>query len=379
MAGEKTSASANAYLARLRERVGPYTPSDEERLLTFRKAYYGPDAFQAQLPHLAWTLAQPDADAERFPIHVYRDETGIGGQQSRFFTQVRVGPRVVPGAWLDELMVSAAGRMRGVGSVLTKYAEERQALCMALQVTADARKMLRRAGWDDFGEVPLHVRPLCAEFLRRKLPSPANRLARPIDAALLAMELAWRVGSRAAGLALEEVEAFDDRSDVLWRSIGPRYPVACRRDRAFLDWRFVRYPMPGRYRLFYLMRGARPAAHLVLRLEDQADLRVGHLVDYLCVPRETPIVLAAAAGVLRREGARAAYCFGLTPAAGWAFPAAGFQRRSSGWPFMVKLDEVGPEDREAMRDVRNWFLTAGDSLVDLPREKNVYVDAPRPP
>jgi hypothetical protein len=81
---------------------------------------------------------------------------------------------------------------------------------------------------------------------------------------------------------------------------------------------------------------------------------------------------------MRAAGAFAVYCLHLNPAARSAFRMLGFAQRGSGWPLMLRAGEELVQHLPLLRDPRNWFLTAGDSNVDRPRDGIIYAEEPAP-
>jgi hypothetical protein len=60
------------------------------------------------------------------------------------------------------------------------------------------------------------------------------------------------------------------------------------------------------------------------------------------------------------------------PAASRAFTTLGFVRRQSNWPLMLRACNLSAEQLALVGDQRNWFITAGDSDADRPREGTVF-------
>jgi hypothetical protein len=172
------------------------------------------------------------------------------------------------------------------------------------------------------------------------------------------------------------VTQFDERADQIWATAAPFYPVLCRRDRHYLNWRFARFPHAGRYRCLLFSCGQTPVGYAVLRVGEHNGLRAGYVVDFLCPPRWTYALLARCLQIFRRQRVEVVYCLHLNPATKGAFSALGFVRRSSGWPLMIHARDLSPQAVALLRDPRNWFLTAGDSDADRPREGTIFADDP---
>src|SRR5205085_9334648 len=107
-----------------------------------------------------------------------------------------------------------------------------------------------RAQYGFIGEVPLFVRALDPRpwLDSHRVAAPLRWLSRAALPALALLDASLLRRARKERLALEETAAFDDRADALWATLRGRYPVLARRDLAWLQWRFERYPQRGRYR-----------------------------------------------------------------------------------------------------------------------------------
>ena len=361
----------------LAARIRPYAPADRDEVLSFRRAMYGPDAFQAAPWYLTWALDQPRDPPDAPVVWLYRDEHGVSGQVGGYRVGFRVGAARRSALWILDLVVDPAARQHGIGPALTEAASTSD-LSLAIEVSANAYKVFRRLGWADLGDVPLHVRPLTQAFFKAR-PSWALREAAPVAAAAMrCAEGAWRPVVRAAGLELVQAAGFDERSDEAWAQAAAWLPVAGERDRAHLAWRFERFPVPDRYGVYYLMRGARALGYAVLMTEPHGPMVAGRLVDFACARWAVTPLLALAASALRARGADVAYCLCASPLPNWVFSAAGFVSHPSGWPLLADLHRLTPADQLLAGDESHWFVTSGDSNLDRPRERTVYAPNAQP-
>jgi hypothetical protein len=160
-----------------------------------------------------------------------------------------------------------------------------------------------------------------------------------------------------------ETPSFDERADAIFAALSNRYPVLCQRDRRWLEWRFERYPQPGRYRMYWVVRKGAAAGYAVLRAGTHHGIPSGVLVDHLCDPAVVPAMLALCMEQFRAAGAAVATCLQLDPLAGAAYRRLGFFRRNSGWRFLCRPTAKA----SAILDRGAWFLTAGDANVDRDR------------
>jgi GNAT superfamily N-acetyltransferase len=353
------------------EPVRGYAPTDRADVLAFRRAMYGPESFKAGPRYLEWALDQPHAAPGAPAVWLYRTEGEVRGQVGGYRTRFQVGGARRTALWVLDLVVDPNVRQRGIGKALAKAASDSD-LTLSIDVSADAGVMFRRLGWSDLGDVPLHVRPLTSAFFEARSSRVLRLAARPVAAAMRGIEGAWRPVLRAAGLDLVRVRCFDERSDEAWARAAPGLLVASQRDRAFLEWRFGRFPMADRYGLYYLMQGAKALGHAVLRTETRGRVTAGHVVDFACEHWAVAPLLALASATLRARGADVAYCLCASPFPATAFAAAGFGRHASGWPLFADLRNLTWGERLLAARARGWFVTAGDSNIDRPREFTAF-------
>jgi len=366
-----------SYVDQVLADIKRYEPGDRQELLAFRSAMYGGSSGRSDERYVHWLYEDPTyASSGYTPLWVYKKNGRVGGQQGAIRVALKIGREYRDALWTIDLMVTPPLRLRGVGAVLNEVAYREVGLSLGVEVSEAARKAFLRAGWIDTGTVPLYVRPLnTSEFLGNRWRSTRGRIVGSgANIALRAAELLGWTGTALAGLRMEEVRAFDERIDQLWERVAPAYPVISRRDCRYLNWRFVRYPEPGRYRILLFHEGRTLVGYAVVRQGQHHGLPAGHIVDFLCGPHWAYSILARCITFFRRQGMQVVSCVHHNPSllARAAFTAHGFARRDSGWPLMLRARDLSPEALALVSDQSNWFVTGADSDLDRPREGTVY-------
>jgi GNAT superfamily N-acetyltransferase len=283
---------------------------------------------------------------------------------------LKCGEEQIRAAWVVDFAVRAELRGRGIGKALMAASLKEPLTRLVLDATAPAMHLAAGVDYQTVGIVPLFVRPLApAELLRAHgAPRWLASIARVAGRVLGAIDDRSISAAREQHIELLEISAFDERADKLFAEISVHYPFICRRDRSWLEWRFERYPVERRYRLFHLMRGGEAAGYAVLRMGTHWGIPAGVIVDYLCPPELILPLLGRCAEWFREAGAALISCLHFNPFAAQPFRKAGFFRRKSGWPLLVRPERGRDAALSALGDSRRWFLTAGDSNVDRPRD-----------
>jgi L-amino acid N-acyltransferase YncA len=355
--------------AGLRFEISRYEQRDREALLEFRRDHYGAEAVQADPAYVDWQFRDaPGIGEEGAPLIVAKSEGRIVGTIGKIRTLLYVRGKPAPAAWAIDFAVQKDLRRGGIGEAISAVSRQYGGTGLSLEGTPPSRGIAKRLAYGMIAEVPLFVRAIDpAAWLRsHNVPAPLawfTRAALPVLAALDSVALR---SARTQALELVETPAFDDRADALFAALSRRYPVLCRRDRGWLEWRFERYPRRGRYRLYWLLRAGEVAGYAVLRPGTHHGLPAGVLVDYLCAPELIRALLGLCIPRLREMGAALATCVHLNALGGGAFRSLGFLRRSSGWQFLVRPEPAALAP--AILDARNWFLTGADSNVDRERD-----------
>ena len=118
---------------------------------------------------------------------------------------------------------------------------------------------------------------------------------------------------RLAGVDVRPIETFGDDYDALWESARGSYAMCVRRDRAYLNWKYVACPHRA-YERSEARRGSTLAGYAVSRHEDYQGTRLGWILDVFTAAGDAEAQDALIGGVLdgfRRAGVVRAQCFAM--------------------------------------------------------------------
>ena len=348
--------------------VVQYDGRHRDALLDFRAAHYGAGSARTIPAYVDWLYSdayqsQPDRPA----LFICLSGERIVGAQGMLHVGLQAGAERLDAAWVVEFAVrQELQRRSGIGSSIGLASRQQTKVRLALDVTKAAVGVALRLGWQHVCDLPLWVRPL---QVRKALQARSRWLAASGLGALgqtgldALLDRGLRIARRRR-LELIPTGGFDDRADALWSSVSPDYTVICRRDCAYLQWRFDRFPGAGNYSRFWMTDAGGVVGFVVLRFGEHKGQPSAFIIDYLCRPNIASSLMALALDVCRAAGAVLMYCTTLHPSANAAFLPLGCLRRRSGWPFMIYANEVPAHTARLMSKPSNWFLTAGDSNLD---------------
>lgn len=349
--------------------VAHYLPSNRAALEEFRRSTWGDHEFRNSPTYFCWQFEQNPHMRERAPsVWVCKSGNRLVGQIAAIPVSLKIGSQLFRGQWAIELNVASEQRGRGIGTMLDDACVGESDVTLGMGISDAAFRVHQRAGWIDCDTIPLFVRPL---DMRRILslrwrPRLGQWLGTACNIPIAALDATANTVLFGRSIEMEEIKHFDERADQLWQRAAPHYPVICQRDKKYLNWRFAEFPHKGRYRLFYVFRRGALLGFVVLRLGTRHGVIAGDVVDYLCEPQWTATLFAACLLRFRRWGAAAVYCLHSAPSAAGALRRLGFIRRESGRRMMVVPAHGQIASRDLLGDLRNWFVTAGDSDADYP-------------
>lgn len=357
-----------ALADRLRQQVTRFRPEDRPALIEFQREVFGPGARQLDEQHFEWLFYRnPFRQDDDLPIWLFRKDGKVIGQQSGIPFELKVGNQFFHASWAIDLRVHPDWHLRGVGPVLTEALTASSEITVGLGITDAAYKAFRRAGWIDIGFIPTYIRLLDIHLLAKARWNgrPLARVAGVVGNSLLRIaDTFYYAYERCKGAILEPVERFDERVDALWAAASACYPAIARRDLHSLRWRFDTLPDAGRYQRHYVHAKGGLRGYVVTRMGAWHDEKVGHIVDYLAAPHDVLSVFACTLESLRSQGAAAAYCTTLNPAARLAMYALGFLPRPPDVHLMVRVGTPDSALAGLAGGVRNWFITVADSDQD---------------
>lgn len=361
--------------------VVAYEDRHRAGLLKFREAQYGAGSPRNNPDYVDWLYSDPwQSRADRPALFIGLEGTRVVGTQGMLHVDLKVGQQELPAAWIvDFAVVTELRRRAAIGASIGLVSREGMKVRLALDVTNSAVGVALKLGWSHVCDLPLWIRPLdVRQLVRTRLPRFAAPAAGPGQAA---MDGLLRLGLRFARrhrLELLATHAFDDRADALWSAASSAYPVTCRRDSAYLRWRFDRFPGANAYSRYWLMGTHGVAGYIVLRFGEHKGTRSAFVIDFFCLPTALPALMALAIEVCRDAGAMLMYCVTLHPSASASFRQLGFVRRGSGWPFMIYLHDLTPDAVRLLSDPSQWFISAADSNLDHWRALTPSTPSPEP-
>lgn len=164
---------------------------------------------------------------------------------------------------------------------------------------------LKKAGWKAISEFPVLVYPIRFQGLfNRYLHFPPLSLVFGGVARLIHTLFFWKKKENEAGqIEVEEVSQLDDHFESFCEKSSFLFPFSGVRDRAFLNWRYLRHPT-RRYVLYRMMAKGEMRGYIVLRKVDLLNFNSAVIIDLLALD-EKALIRLVTKGIdfARKQGA----------------------------------------------------------------------------
>jgi hypothetical protein len=285
---------------------------------------------------------------------------------------ISLGGHIAKGAWVVNWMVDPRQRNLGLGPLLMRDVTSQFDVVLNVGPNRDARNLLARMGWADFGELSRYVCVLdieAASALTRN-----GKLDWPLPKTTLG------AGELAEGTTVRLVERFCDDSTQLWDSIWGQNAAGTRRSAKYLNRRYADHPV-FKYRLFELRHLGVLTGLMVYRVEavEGVPVRVGRIVELVCQPDAANSLLRAVLRDAQSQGVAAIDFFCSSRHVAAHMSQQGFlsadESATAQLPTLFQPIDWRRQNISFMAYLRNmpgateihdWYVTKGDGDQDRP-------------
>jgi hypothetical protein len=164
-------------------------------------------------------------------------------------------------------------------------------------------------------------------------------------------------------LSFRKVTAFGDQYDRLWEECSPGYDVAVKRDKTYLNWRFIQRP-DWWYYPYEVREDGQLKGYVVLKLYREEDRLLGHIIDIFARRDDERTLSQLIDGSLNFFAEQVVDAvtvwFWGSPLIEELFTEKGFERKETDRPLILRINWEHKYHKETA-DNAHWYFTMGDS------------------
>jgi len=259
---------------------------DSEKILSLRRLVFGEMEVDKLDPRF-WKWEFVDGPDGKALLYLAENGDKLAGHFADIPRRFSVNGEVLLGTLSLDLMVHPDYRRKGIFAEMGRYAaqrvkEEKGFFMTAFPIRKETIGGLLKIGWEVVGELPVLVYPLRFRGIVNRYLH-CSPLSLPVGGAARAgyhLLRGWRRQEEPQGIQLEEISQLDGGFDRFWEKAMKLYPVMGVRDRAFLNWRYLKNPIRN-YTLYRARENGEMTGYLILRRVDLLRFKSVVVVDLL--------------------------------------------------------------------------------------------------
>ena len=356
-------------MAEIRWKARSFVDADFEKAANLRKDFFmneqGSQRRSCEPTYYRWKILSNPVGAGLF--HVADDDGQVVGITTVTSKRLHVRSKDIDGAEIGDTFTHPRYQRQGMFTALVNLTREK-ALDSGLKFIYGTPNDQSLPGYEkklNFGQIPgahvyNYVRPVNVSSVLALLtgyPVLARALG-PLFSAGFEALFRFRL-PRLKGVTIACHNTFPEDVEQLWGDVSCKYDWILKRDKKYLDWRFIRNA--DDYLICIARREGNTVGYLVAKLGQFGDLTVGYLADFL-VKEECPNIFAA----LVTSAANSFQTVGVDMFSAWVVRGSIYQKvlarfgflRYKPVPIICYKNELG---LEIINGQNRWHFTIGDS------------------
>jgi hypothetical protein len=203
---------------------------------------------------------------------------------------------------------------------------------------------------------PLNMKNVVAKFIKNELLTKLANI--PLN---MLFELIFRP-KKAQDITITQISSFDTRIDEFFKQISKNFNAIAIRDMKYLNWRFVMCP-DVKYTIFLAEREKEISGYIVLRV----CKNTGYIVDFLSKKEGFESLIWQTIRYFKQKNINSICCLEpKDPSYLNTLKKCGFFIRKHYPVYRFIGRSIIPDvPMEFLREPKNWFLTLGDSDIDM--------------
>lgn len=349
--------------------IKQFEMSESDALFSFLRDVYDDNPRQSDPNFWRWRYVDhPLANETDVPVCIAKQGEMIVAQSGGPYAEAVIDGEVERTAWIQDMMTHAAGRRKGLGKKVVSGASRTPLMLGINTMEQHAPAMLQQLGWVIVGKINRYSKLIFPGNAVREISKIA-----PLRSAVNGVFSLVRSRYKTAS-TIKRIERFDESFDALWEECQSQWRCSVRRSSEFLNWQYVE--QPGKKFDIFAMYGdsGKVRGYIVLffrKPNAKGIISKAAITDIVYSPTEPQFVVdellktALNLAIERRIGSLVTDI--VDPLVESRLKHFGFWPVKNPLQLMVK----SPDRQDVIYDIKNWFITRGDSDTSIFEDPNL--------
>ena len=343
---------------------------DEDEIFELTKAVLGERVPEKARWMRGWRWMHLDNPAGISRIWLAGDGSKIVSQYPVIREDMKIGEEIIKGAQLVDTMTHPQYRRQGICSTLGKKAltemEKGEIHLVYCFPTQQVYPLHIKSGWLDVCAFQVMFKPLNLKNILQKY-FVRNRLLLNIFTVggiiiIRALFRSKKVPEEDM-LKVRKISHFDDSINEFWNTVSNDYNIIGRRDKKYLNWRYVDAPNAD-YTIYVAEEGGRICGYVILGCKDVDGLIFGHIYDIIAPTSREDIIQCLIAKAIEyfRDAKVDAISSQMVPNKIYhkALLKNGFIPRFRSKGRFIAYNASTKLSKAYLKNPKNWFIQLGD-------------------
>jgi hypothetical protein len=341
---------------------------EKEALFSFLREVYNDNPRQSDEKFWHWHYCEcPFAGENNIPLWVAKYGDEIVGQLGAVPVEVNINGKIVKPVWILDLMIRIDFRRYGLAKKLVRAIEEHYPTMLGVNTMEQhAPKMLQSIGWVIAGKINRYSKLINPGNAVKEI-SRIGVLRKLVNGASSLFRRKFKVSP-----AVQTIERFDASFDRLREKCASQWKCSIARSAEYLNWQYAgqlgkKFDILG----FYDGDELRGYIVLFIRKPNADGIIAKAAITDICYSPEglekvVDELLKAALNLAAERGVGSLVTDVVDPLVEERLRTFGFWPVKNPLQLMVRSDE----DQEFLYDIKNWFITRGDSDTSIFEDPN---------
>lgn len=290
----------------------------------------------------------------------------IAGHLGAIPVKLKITSRLIDAAWMVDFVTLPQHRRKGIGRLLVREAGRHYETLMTAGQTDASFNLFIKMGWKYLGDIPNYIRILDMSSLAKEKNknSPALLFLFTALDPIIKIFNHFRKPKNHKDIEVGKTDAFGEEGDRFWKKIADSYKVIIPRDGSYINWKYAAQPGMD-YVMLRAVRDNAVCGYVIIRVITNKTAKPTGLIADMIVRHDDAdaidALLSAALKYFEDEGCSMVRCYASHRSIKKALTKGGFIRHRVKMRFLINKYVDGLDE---MKELDNWYLTAGDCDID---------------